>query len=83
MLINLKNQALKLEIEKQSYRLLYEELQLVIMNGKTSSLHSITIEGINYQISLRNTDLSEQKEVCVKVENNSLYGEKEICGLSE
>jgi hypothetical protein len=83
MLINLKNQALKLEIEKQSYRLLYEELQLVIMNGKTSTLHSITIDGINYQISSRNTDISEKKEVCVKVENNSLYGEKEICDLSE
>jgi competence protein ComGE len=82
-LIDLKNQAWRLEIENQSYQILYEELQILSINGQVSSLNPILKNGIAYQISLKDADTFGQKEVCVKVENNSFYGEEEVCGLSE
>jgi competence protein ComGE len=82
LLIDIKNQALDLEIEKQSYQLLYEELEALAKNGHISSNYSISKNGMEYQISWKDTADSVQKEVCVKVEN-SLHVEKEKCVLSE
>jgi hypothetical protein len=81
-LIDLKNQAWKVEIEQQCYQLLFEELQASIINGQTSPNHSILKNGIEYQISWRDIAVSGQKEVCVKVEN-SLQFEEEKCIQSE
>ena len=82
LLIDLKNQAWKLEIEQQSYQFLYEELQASIINGQTSPTHSISRNGIEYQISWRDTAVFGLKEVCIKVEN-PLYFEEKKCIQSE
>ena len=83
LLINLKHQAWKLEIEKQSYQILYEELQANTIYEQTNSIHSILKNGIEYQISWKDVDDSNQKEVCIRVGNTSIYSEKEICRQSE
>jgi competence protein ComGE len=83
LIINMKSQMVKLEIEKQSYQLLYEELQLLLINGKASPARSLSMNGIEYQISWKYSAISEEMEVCIKVENNTVYGEKELCQISE
>lgn len=80
--MNIKNQALDLELEKQSYQLVYEELQALTKTGQASSNHSIKRNGIVYQINWKDHAVSGQKEVCVKVEN-PLHVEKEECAFSE
>jgi hypothetical protein len=73
----------KLEIEKQSYQLLYEELQSLLINGHAPPVRSLLKNGIEYQISWKYLADPGDMEVCIKVENKSAYGEKEICQISE
>lgn len=80
--IDLTAQAGKLQIEKNSHQLVYEELQALIINGQPSSDHTTVQNSVEYQI---NWDISPagQMEVCVKVEKDFLYPETKICGISE
>jgi hypothetical protein len=82
MIIDLKVKSLTLQIEKQANQLLYEELNTIIINPFSSSSHSIFINGIEYQLLVKDTE-SGQKEVCVKVEKNLFHIEENICKSSE
>lgn len=83
ILADLSKQSRQTRIEKQATQFLYEELQGLINNGHPSPDHTTIHNGIEYQIRWRNTEISGQKEVCVKVEKKSFLPETEICGLSE
>jgi|SRR4051794_8126778 type II secretory pathway pseudopilin PulG len=83
LLIDLSAQTRKLQVEKQAYQLLYEELQAFIVNPLSSQNHTTVINGIDYQINLQDTTVAGQKEVCVKIEKNRFNKETNICQLSE
>lgn len=80
--MDIANQTLKLQIEKYSYQLVNEELQALLINGQPSVNHSISQNGIEYQINWSTADVEPMK-VCVKVEKNFNHPEIKICGLSE
>lgn len=82
MIIDLRVKSLTLQIEKQANQLLYEELNTIIINPLSSSNHSIIMNGIEYQVLVKDT-VSGQKEVCVKVEKNIFHIEENICKSSE
>lgn len=83
LLMDLSGQTRKLQIENQSYRLLYDELQAFVIDEQPSPDHTSIINGIEYQIFWRDPNLAEQKEVCVKVEKNFFQSETNICLSSE
>lgn len=83
LIVDLKAKALTLQIEKQANQLLYEELNTMIINPLSSSNHSIFINGIEYQLLLKDTAVLGQKEVCVKVEKNLFHIQENICKISE
>jgi competence protein ComGE len=81
---HLNNQAKSLQVEKQAYQYLYEELQALSIEGQPSIGPHITANGVTYQIFMRPSHLIGQKEVCVKVEKNNFVSEEtEICSLLE
>lgn len=80
--LDITNQTLKLQIEKNSHQFVYEELQALIINGQPSINHSVIQNGIEYQITSSTTD-ADQTKVCVKVEKNSFHSEIKLCGISE
>lgn len=83
-LINdLKFQYRNLEVEKEANQLLFEELQSVIVSPLSSQNHTTMINGVEYQINLRETYDSGKKEVCIRVEKNRFNLEKNICYISE
>src|SRR6476620_8357562 len=83
LLIDLTAQTRNLQVEKQSYQLLYDELQSFIVNPLSLQNHTTVINGIDYQIILQDTNAAGQKEVCVKVEKNRFNQETNICQVSE
>jgi competence protein ComGE len=83
LLIDLSKQTRQIQIEKQATQFLYEELQGLINNGQPSADHTTIHNGIVYQVSWRNTGITGQKEVCVKVDKKAFLPETEICSLSE
>jgi competence protein ComGE len=83
LFMELRDQSKKVEIEKTAQRLMYEELKAKIIGKGTMSDSSIILNTIEYKIIWSNTDVSSQKEVCVKVEKNSLHPETNVCGALE
>src|SRR5690242_19595137 len=83
LIIDLNVQTRNLQIEKQAYQLLYDELQTFIVTPLPAQNHTTVINGIEYQIIMRDIANTGQKEVCVKVEKNRFNTEKNICKLSE
>jgi|SRR3954464_2393688 competence protein ComGE len=83
LLMELREQTKKLEIEKTAQRIMYEELMAKVIDGRTFSNYTIQENNIEYRIIWENPNQSGQKEVCVKVEKNSVYPETYICGILE
>jgi hypothetical protein len=83
LIVDFKIKSRTLEVEKQAYQLLYEELNTFIINPPSTSNHAVVINGIEYQIFLNKIPNSEQKEVCVKLEQNLFHIDESICQISE
>jgi competence protein ComGE len=83
LLAELRDQSRKLEIEKSAERIMYEELNAKIIDGRTFTNYSIKKNNIEYKIIWENPNQAGQKEVCVKVEKSSIYPEAKVCGVLE
>jgi competence protein ComGE len=83
LLMELRDQSRKLEIEKTAQRIMYGELKAKIIDGRTFSNYTIKENNIEYKIIWENPNQTGQKEVCVKVEKNSVYPEANVCGVLE
>lgn len=83
LLIELRNQSRHVGLESKARQLMYEELQTKLINNKTFSNYSSILNGVEYQIIWKDTGAVGQKEVCVRIEQNSFMPETEICGLLE
>jgi competence protein ComGE len=83
LIIDFKVKDRSLQVEKQAYQLLYDELYTFTNNPLLTSNHSVIINEIEYQIFWQEIADSGQKEVCVKVEKNHFQIEKSICKTPE
>lgn len=83
LLMELKDQSRKLEIEKTAQKFMYEELKAKIIDNRTFSDYTIKENNIEYKITWMNPNPAGQKEVCVKVEKNSIQPETIVCGILE
>ncbi|MEH7548985.1 MULTISPECIES: competence type IV pilus minor pilin ComGE [Bacillaceae] len=83
LLMELRDQTRKLEIERTAQRFLYQELKAKIIDSRTLSNYTLIQNNIEYKIIWANTNPADQKEVCVKVEKNSFHPEANICGVLE
>ncbi|MDR6998728.1 competence type IV pilus minor pilin ComGE [Neobacillus niacini] len=83
IIINLNSQSKKLEIEKKSRQLVFQELEAQIIEGKLDNNYSVFQDGIEYKISWRDSVFSGAREVCVNVEETSFLSKTEICGMQE
>ncbi|MGF6948449.1 competence protein ComGE [Neobacillus sp. B4I6] len=79
LLIELREQSRQLEWESKARQLMYEELQTKLISNKTFSNYTTILNGVEYQITWKDTGAADQKEVCVRIEKNSLQPETEIC----
>jgi competence protein ComGE len=83
LLIELREQSRQLEWESKARQLMYEELQTKLISNKTFSNYTSILNGVEYKITWKDTGAADQKEVCVRIEKNSLQPETEICGPLE
>ncbi|MEH7115797.1 hypothetical protein V7128_00045 [Neobacillus vireti] len=83
LFMELKDQSIKREIENSAQRLMYEELKAKLIDGRTFTDSTMILNQIEYDIIWANTDQSSPKEVCVKVEKNSVHPEIKVCGVLE
>jgi competence protein ComGE len=83
LLIELRDQSRQLERESKARQLMYEELQTKLISNKTFSNYTSILNGVEYKITWKDTGAADQKEVCVRIEKNSLQPETEICGPLE
>ncbi|MCM3765264.1 hypothetical protein M3234_09905 [Neobacillus niacini] len=81
LLINLREQSVRLEIEKTARQIMFEELQAKLLNITNPINYGITKNGVEYQIYWR--EYTSMMEVCVKVEETSLHSKTEVCGQIE
>ena len=83
LLMEVREQSRRLEIEKTAQKIMYEELKARIIDGRIFSNYTIRENNIEYNIIWENLNQTGQKEVCVRVEKNSVYPEANICGILE
>ncbi|MCM3729778.1 hypothetical protein M3226_30050 [Neobacillus cucumis] len=83
LLMELRDQTSKLEIERTAQRFMYQELKAKIIDSRTISNYAVIQNNIEYKIIWVNTSPAGQKEVCVKVEKNSFHTEANFCGVLE
>jgi competence protein ComGE len=83
LLMDLNQQSRQLEADSKARQLMYEELQAKIRGAQTFTDYFIEENSVKYQIIWRDSGLYGQKEVCVKVEQNSFLAKTEICGALE
>jgi competence protein ComGE len=83
LVVEFKVKDRTLQVEKQAYQLLYDELNTFLNNPLSTSNHSIILNGIEYQIFWQEMAASGQMEVCVKVDNNLFHLEESICKTAE
>jgi competence protein ComGE len=81
MLMDLREQSGRLEIEKTARQLMFQELQAKLIHSNNPANYAITKNGIEYQIYWR--EFSGMMEVCVKVEETPLHSKTEVCGPFE
>jgi hypothetical protein len=82
-LIELNKQSLQLQVNKKAEQLLYEELQAKLIDGQSFTNYTILYRGIEYRILWSNLAVTEQKEVCVRVDKNAFLLRTEICAVPE
>lgn len=83
LLMDVRGQKIQLEIEKKARQIMYEELQAKINNNPTFSNYTISHNRVAYNIIWKDSQVTGQKEVCVRVEKNSFLHQTEICGVLE
>lgn len=83
LLLEVRNQSFQVEVENQARKMMYEELQARMMDHQNFTNYNVVQDGIEYQIIWGDTFESERREVCVKIENNTLVHETKICGIFE
>ncbi|MDQ0197315.1 hypothetical protein [Neobacillus ginsengisoli] len=83
LLIDMTNQFRQLEVDNYARQLLYEELQVKLIDGQSTTSYSKFLNGIEFNIYWRDSSVLGQKEACVKVEKNSFYSKTELCSIPE
>lgn len=83
LLIDFANQSQQHVREKRAKQFLFEELQANLIEDRTNTHYSITLNGTEYKIYWRLTSVNGQKEVCVKVDENILLPSFEDCAIPE
>jgi competence protein ComGE len=83
LFMDVRDQLRQIEIENSLRKFMYEELQAKVMDGRTFNNYTAIENGIEYQISWRDSTGTGQMEVCVKVEENSILHEMQRCAVLE
>jgi competence protein ComGE len=83
LMIDLTNQSRQLEVINKANLLLFEELHAKLIEENPISSYVIFDNGVEYQIYWRELSVPSQKEVCVKVENNTFLPKTELCKKPE
>lgn len=83
LLIDLANQSQQYIRDKRAKQFLFEELQANLIEDRLDTQYAITLNGTEYKIYWRLTSVSGQKEVCVKIEENTLLPSFEDCTIPE
>ena len=83
LLMDLYNQSQQLVRHKMAVQFLFEELQANLAEDRIKSNYSIFHNGIEYMVYWNQTTGIEQKEVCVKVEENSFLPRTQVCTVPE
>ncbi|MFP7297651.1 hypothetical protein [Neobacillus niacini] len=83
LLIDLGTQSQQLVREKRAKQFLFEELQANLIQDRTNTHYTDTLNGTEYAIYWRQTPVNGKKEVCVKVVENTLLPSLEICAEPE
>ncbi|MBO0959518.1 hypothetical protein J1P26_07195 [Neobacillus sp. MM2021_6] len=83
LLMGLRDQSRKLEIENSARKLMYEELQAKLLDSQTYNDYTILRNKVEYKIIWNDTESGAQKVVCVKVEKNAFMSESKVCGVLE
>jgi competence protein ComGE len=82
LLIDIREQAQQLELERKARQILFEELQSKLSSKGTNTSNSFIQNGVVYSIIWKDIG-TEPKEVCVRVEKNSYLLDIEMCGTLE
>ncbi|MFK9093274.1 competence type IV pilus minor pilin ComGE [Bacillus salipaludis] len=83
ILMEIRHQSMKLEIENTSRKIMYEELQAKLIDSQTFKNYTIIRNKVEYKIIWNETGSLGQKEVCVIVEKNAFLPESKVCGVLE
>ncbi|WP_396954561.1 competence type IV pilus minor pilin ComGE [Neobacillus sp.] len=83
LLMELRGQSIKLEIENRTRQIMYEELQAKLIENQTFVNYTLRQNRVEYKIIWKDSRAAGQMEVCVKVERNAFLPQTEICGLLE
>lgn len=83
LLLDLTNQSQQLARNKKVKQFLYEELQANLSADWSNSSYSVFHNRIEYKVYWKQSSLYEQKEVCVKVDENTFLQRIEICAIPE
>jgi len=83
LLMDVTTQAQQLEIKGTAKKLLYAELQSKLIGNRTFIDYEFLQNRIVYKINWQDTSITNQKEVCVKVEKTSSLPETKVCGFLE
>lgn len=81
LMIDLREQSVRIEIEKTARQIMFDELQAKLLNINNPVNYGITKNGVEYQIYWR--EYSSLMEVCVKVGDTPLQAKTEVCGQVE
>jgi competence protein ComGE len=82
LIIEIKEQSQRLELENKAQQIMFEELQTQLINKDMNSSYTTIQNKVEYKVNWKNTRV-DQKEVCVRVEKNSYLPEIEMCGILE
>lgn len=80
---DLIRQAQQLETERQADQIIYDELKAFLINEQPLTDRSLLLNGVEYQISWRNTGAAGLQEVCVKVGKHRILSETTRCRYAE
>ncbi|MEH7111907.1 hypothetical protein V7124_05930 [Neobacillus niacini] len=83
LLADLANQYQQLVRDKKASQLLFEELQNNLLEDRSNSTYSILHNGIEYQVYWNQAASGGQKEVCVKVDEQTWLPRTQVCGVLE
>jgi competence protein ComGE len=83
LLIDFSNQSQQLMRDKRAKQFLFEELQANLIEDRMNTHYSITLNGTVYTVYWRLNSVNGQKEVCVKVDENTRLQSFEDCAVPE